>query len=272
MHDVLVRTTDAADFGRDARAAARFAAGLGGRLTGLHTMQPGMPPTFYDAGLLAAEWAGNAYDEVREARARAPRFAEWGAARGLRSAALTASAGPVPEMLAHAAAWHDVLVLGLERDGPDPWRAPDGVARIVLTVDVPCLVLPHGIELAPPCATIAIAWNGSLEAIRALHAAAPLLAAARRVVVLAGEPRASSGLQPEFELQRWLAERVAHAEWRPLARERQGGAAILAAARDCDAELLVMGAYGRSRAAEWLLGGVTRDVLQQAQLPVLMRH
>lgn len=272
MQDVLVRITDATDFGREARAAARFAAGLGGRLTGLHTVQQGMPPTFYDAGLLAAEWAGSAQREVRAAREQAPRFAEWGAKMGLRSAVLTASAGAVPDMLAYAAAWHDVLVLEVDRDADDPWRTPGGIARIVLEVDAPCLVLPRGIELETPCDTVAIAWNGSLEAIRALHDALPLLADARRVVVLVGELKPASGLQPDFDLRRWLGERVPNTEYRPIEPGRPDGEAILEAAKACGAELLVMGAYGRSRAAEWLLGGVTRHVLQAATLPVLMRH
>lgn len=272
MQDVLVRITHAADFDREARAAARFAAGLGGRLTGLYAVQPGMPPTFYDAGLLAAEWAASAQRDVRRAREHAPQFADWGAKMGLRSATLTASAGPVSEMLAYAAAWHDVLVLESDPDAADPWSTPSGIARIVLAVDIPCLVLPRGIELETPCDTVAVAWNGSLEAIRALHDAAPLLANARRVVVLMGEPKPSSGMQPEFDLRRWLDERVANTEFRAIEAGRADGEAVLDAAKACQAELLVMGAYGRSRAAEWLLGGVTRHVLHEATLPVLMRH
>lgn len=272
MQDVLVRITDTADFSREARAAARFAAGLGGRLTGLYALQPGMPPTFYDAGLLAAEWAGSAQREVRDARGQATRFADWGAKMGLRSATLAASAGPVADMLAYASAWNDVLVLESDPDATDPWRTPSGVARTVLAVDIPCLVLPRGVELETPCDTVAVAWNGSLEAIRALHAAAPLLAGARRVVVLMGEPKPASGLQPDFDLRRWLAERAPHTEFRPLEAGVPDGEAILEAAQACRAELLVMGAYGRSRAAEWLLGGATRHVLHEATLPVLMRH
>jgi nucleotide-binding universal stress UspA family protein len=38
------------------------------------------------------------------------------------------------------------------------------------------------------------------------------------------------------------------------------------------ADMLVMGAYGRSRFSEWMLGGATRHVLTWADIPVLMRH
>jgi hypothetical protein len=68
--------------------------------------------------------------------------------------------------------WHDLLVLA--RDDADPWAAPAGLAATVLQVDLPCLVVPPGKEqLALDC--IAVAWNGSIEAIRALHGALPLL-------------------------------------------------------------------------------------------------
>ena len=52
----------------------------------------------------------------------------------------------------------------------------------------------------------------------------------------------------------------------------RAGEALLEAARDVGADLLVMGAYGRSRFSEWALGGATRHVLTHAQMPVLMRH
>jgi nucleotide-binding universal stress UspA family protein len=68
-------------------------------------------------------------------------------------------------------------------------------------------------------------------------------------------------------------------EWRGIVCERRSivaedavGAALLRAASDAGADLLVMGGYGRSRLRELVLGGVTRHVLTHAQLPVLLAH
>jgi len=47
---------------------------------------------------------------------------------------------------------------------------------------------------------------------------------------------------------------------------------LLSLAADVQANLLVMGCYGHSRAREWLLGGVTRTIFQSMTLPVLMSH
>jgi nucleotide-binding universal stress UspA family protein len=50
------------------------------------------------------------------------------------------------------------------------------------------------------------------------------------------------------------------------------GDLLLSEAFDCQADLLVMGCYGHSRAREWVLGGVSRTILQSMTLPVLMAH
>lgn len=273
MQDVLVRIADPSDFERSARGAARLAAALGGRLTGLHTVEVGMPPpSLYDPTALAAEWATCAEREVRDAARHEAAFTEWASSMGARDPAWSVGAGAVPDLVAYVAGWHDVLVAPRSGGGADPWSTPAGIARLVLAVDLPCLVLPPDVELQPPCGTVAVAWNGSVQAIRALHASLPLLAQAGRVVVLTGDAPTASTLRPPFALQRWLDARLPCVAYHPLDAHHQDGAGILDAARDCGADLLVMGAYGRSRAAEWLLGGVTRHVLEHAQLPVLMRH
>jgi nucleotide-binding universal stress UspA family protein len=69
-------------------------------------------------------------------------------------------------------------------------------------------------------------------------------------------------------------------EWRGIRCERRAipdeedavGAALLRAASQASADLLIMGGYGRSRLRELVLGGVTRHVLTHAQLPVLLAH
>lgn len=178
----------------------------------------------------------------------------------------------MPDLLAYASNWHDALVLPLDAASEDPWVAPGGVARVMLAVDCPCIVLPRAAQPVFPVDTIAVAWNGSPEAIRALHASAPLLASARRIAMLMGRPKTGPDLRPAFALEAWLGRICARVEYHTLDEDAQDGAGILRSAAGCNAGLLVMGAYGRSRAAEWLLGGVTRHVLEHATLPLLMRH
>lgn len=141
----------------------------------------------------------------------------------------------------------------------------------------PVLIVPH----SPPPETgerVALAWNDSIEASRAVAAAMPVLRGAGEVIVLrarekisAEDKKAASG--EADDLVRYLAWNGIAAEARCLdaAGESEGGV-LLAAAVAWKADLLVMGGYTHSRFRQMLIGGVTRHMLTEAEVPVLMAH
>ena len=273
MHDLLVRATRLDDRDAAVRNAAQLAAALRASLTAVYVVPAGIAPvSTYDGGAMFAEYARELARQTDEAGRHAPAFSAWAGSLGARTPAWLACAGDVAEALAYAGNWNDLLVLPLARDADDPWAGPGGVARVVLRASLPCLVLPEGTSLPVNSHTIAVAWNGSLESIRALHAALPLLREAQRVVVLLGKRKEPLAPLPPFSLEDWCATRLSHVEYAPLDEDADDGAAILAAAHAASAQLLVMGAYGRTRFSEWVLGGVTRHMLEHADLPLLMRH
>lgn len=119
--------------------------------------------------------------------------------------------------------------------------------------------------------TIAIAWDGSREAARAVANAVPLLKEAERVVVITA--REVSVKSEPSELTNYLAGQGVEAKtWAFTPGEEAIGDAILGEVAKAKASLLVMGAYGHSRFREMVLGGVTRSVLNDARLPVLLTH
>lgn len=137
----------------------------------------------------------------------------------------------------------------------------------------PVLVTPMETAADPAAALgrrVAIAWNGSAEAARAVSAALPLLARADSVLILNVDT--DDGPEQELDgLAEFLAWHGVSAQKRELAkRDGSVGGAIVAAGADAD--LLVMGAYTHSRLRELILGGVTRHVLEQAPLPLFMAH
>jgi nucleotide-binding universal stress UspA family protein len=132
--------------------------------------------------------------------------------------------------------------------------------------------------LAPPRApdsvggTIAVFWNGSAEASRAVALGMPFLERARRVIVLSATEE-QAGV-PE-ELASYLAWHGITAEPRTFTAGGAGGQVgngLLAQAASLGADLVVMGAYTHSRLRQLVMGGVTRHVLYAATLPVLLSH
>ena len=134
----------------------------------------------------------------------------------------------------------------------------------------PLLLVPQG-GAEPIGKTIALAWNGSAEATRALAGAMPLLKRADAVHVLTAAG-AHTGTERADALARYLAWHGLACDKQALYPESSTGAALLARTREIGADLLVMGGYGHSRVREMIFGGVTRHVLRHYDLPVLISH
>ena len=122
--------------------------------------------------------------------------------------------------------------------------------------------------------TALVAWNGSRESVRAVSDALPLLGRAARVVALGVDEEEVGSSRPRCEaLCVYLARHGIAAEHAARsARGRSVARLLLEEAGERGADLLVMGAYGHSRLRELVLGGVTRQVLGEAVMPVLMAH
>ncbi|MGF1553040.1 MAG: universal stress protein [Paracoccaceae bacterium] len=135
----------------------------------------------------------------------------------------------------------------------------------------PVLMCPPGDTLAAdPGSHVAVAWNGALEATRAVALATPLLRLADRVSVLDGaEPNTRvSG----DALVTYLAAHGVTARATRLEAGRDPGRAILEAAAGLGASLVVSGAYGHSREHETVFGGATQTMVDTARLAVMMTH
>ncbi|HEY0822790.1 MAG TPA: universal stress protein [Ramlibacter sp.] len=169
----------------------------------------------------------------------------------------------------------DLLVLGQH----DPAGAANGVPpdfaeSVVLASGKPALVLPYTGAARRPGGTAAIAWKETREAARAVSAAMPLLQRAGRVHVLAWEEEPALEVRgQQLDLDGYLRLHGIVPTWHRGGRLAEPlGEILLSQLSDLDADLLVMGCYGHSRAREWILGGTSRTVLRSMTLPVLMAH
>ncbi len=175
------------------------------------------------------------------------------------------------------ARYADLIVIG-QRDpangAPDSAIATPG--DVVLACPRPVLVIPYIGAPAGFGKHVLIAWNGSREACRAVTDALPLLKLAERVTVMAVDPEISDqahGPSPGEDLAKFLARHDVKITVDPDYGEVDDtGSELLSRATDLGADLIVMGAYGHSRAREWVFGGVTRTILGSMTVPVLMSH
>lgn len=136
----------------------------------------------------------------------------------------------------------------------------------------PVLVVPPG-GAGAFGKNIAISWNGSPQSARAVASAMGLIEAAEKVTVMTvNSERTSAARAPE------LAEFLEWHGLKPftLTFESEGkkaiGAPLLKECADAGVDLLVMGAYTHSRMRQLILGGVTRHVLEEADIPLFMAH
>ena len=138
----------------------------------------------------------------------------------------------------------------------------------------PVVVVPYIQKTPLKLDRVMVCWDGSRAATRAIADAMPLLARAGRVevVIVANDPGKQDEI-PGADMGRHLAR---HGLKVGVTRFAAAGIdvadALLSHAADSSADLIVMGGFGHSRLREFVLGGVTRSILQAMTAPVLMSH
>lgn len=152
----------------------------------------------------------------------------------------------------------------------------DFVEQVVMALGRPVIVLPYKGKAAVALGEVVIGWDGGREAARATFDALPLLRKASKVRVVRIDPQKDPSLRGSVagaDLAEALSRHGVRAEAQGYPTDGQDeGQALMRCAEDCGAGLIVMGAYGHSRLAEFIFGGATRFVLNRLVCPVLMSH
>ena len=177
--------------------------------------------------------------------------------------------GAVFDAATHAARYHDLSIL--------PWSdaslAPQDVTQaVVFGSGRPTVIVPPSAG-SDPVTHLAIAWDGSRAAARALGDALALLPEEARVTVLTVQDEKPLAGQIAQTLASSLERRgiPARASSVPIGR-RKIAEALQDAALESGANLLAMGGFGHSRIRDFILGGATKGVFADLRLPVLLSH
>jgi len=171
----------------------------------------------------------------------------------------------------------DLVVLSPDGD-PDP----DGPLRVrglpehvALHGARPVLVVPGDYDGQPIAQTAVVGWDGSMQAIRAIDAAMPLLQRAATIKLALINPDTLSGLhgeEPGADMALYLARQGVRVDVVVERTRATAGDALVSLARASGAGVLVAGAYGHSRFRELVLGGATRELLERSPVPLLLAH
>ncbi|HTW33174.1 MAG TPA: universal stress protein [Rhizomicrobium sp.] len=177
--------------------------------------------------------------------------------------------GYFPACVAEAAKFSDLVVFGpiLANDSPD---ISEAFAEILVKTERPVLLATLAPKDFP--GKVAIAWDGSDTAARAIIGAMPVLEKAGEIILLSccRDPKKKADFR---NVEQYLAlHGIACNEATVDPGTRETGAALLEAAKMRGADLLVMGGYGHSHLGELIFGGVTQHVRWHATMPVLMIH
>lgn len=170
------------------------------------------------------------------------------------------------------ARYADLVVVGqYDRDGGVSPAYANLPETIVMNGARPVLIIPFAGTISTTGDHVLIAWNGSIEATRAVAGALPMLQHARCVEVAvfgmeSGADHPGAHLATYLERQGVATSLIQHPAKGDL------GEQLLSMAKDKGVDLLVMGCYGHSRFRETLLGGVTRSALASTTIPILMAH
>lgn len=256
------------------RIAADLARRFGARVIGIAACQPVL--ISYGDGYMSPEVMEQDRDEIeKETEEAATEFhaaltgttsqLEW------RSAATSLV---LADYLADQARAADLIITGPDKGQSqlDPSRRLN-IGELVMRAGRPVLVVPPtAVELSLEHAVIG--WKEARETRRAVLDALPLLRKAGRVTVveISAEVEMADARDHLEDVVSWLKRHGVAADFLAAPATGDDTAQLDAIARDRDAGLLVAGAYGHNRLREWVLGGVTRDLLLRPSRCSLMSH
>lgn len=237
----------------------------GAKLMIVYPIQPLLTSMFYGEHVPMQAIEAQLEQERSNAAGIKDETAEYLSREGIAWEWRTQESAPEP-VLAGSGAIADMIVMGQDD------RDSSLVATVALTAGRPVLGVPHTGKFATCGRRVLVAWNGSRESARATHDALPFLQKADNVVLFAADPEAGRGASVTDAAAHLAAHGAKVEVQRTALGDLDTGSAILNAAAETGADLIVMGAYGHTRLSEWVFGGATRSILQAMTVPVLLSH
>ena len=273
LKDLLVHVVNEADSGVAVDAALALAEQHDAHLVGLGISAPLDIPGYAEAHLPEA-MLEILQDRETKRLANAKQLFESKARHAGRSDRVEwrVDVGVPFQTLGLHARYADLSIVPQNKPEGQDYRFAELAEDLLVSSGRPVLVIPTGGAKKGIGRSVIVAWNGSREAARALADAMPMLERAKSVEIFTAG-KEDIGDLPGADIAAHLAHHKINVKvHQSVAAGISVGDALLNRASDSGADLIVMGGYGRSRFREFILGGVTRHILEHLTVPALMSH
>jgi nucleotide-binding universal stress UspA family protein len=274
IKDILVNLA----IGTDDRATVDYAISLArafdAHLAGVAFAYDVIPPAML-AGEVPPTWIEELYKEAQAAaQAAVEKFDAAIKRAGILAEArwLPGGAADPAEMFGRVARRFDLAVVG-QAEPRKSTPAPLVIEAALFETGRPALVVPYIQKGGVKLDRVMVCWDGSRSAARAASDAMPFLERAGTVEVVIVTEHGESDETPGADIAQHLARHGLAVEVKQIvAPDAKTADVLLSHAADTAADLLVLGGYGHSRLREFILGGVTRSILEAMTVPTLMSH
>jgi nucleotide-binding universal stress UspA family protein len=185
--------------------------------------------------------------------------------------------GPASVVVAQHARYSDLCALGWYGELDNSSADYSFAEELLFVSGRPVLLIPAAGNFTTLGRHIAVAWNASRPAARAVNDALPLIERSERTTVLTVNPAAFMEPRGALPPERMVEHLERHGAATDLVRienvpTRSIAEVLQDKARELGADLIIAGAFGHPKLWEKLLGGVTRDLLDHMRLPIFMSH
>jgi nucleotide-binding universal stress UspA family protein len=230
------------------------------------TVMGGIPPEFIESQRVESE---------KNARAAVVRFEQAAKRAGISAETriLNASVAGAATELGRIARRFDLVVVGqAEGNKTVPVEVVD--EGVLFESGRPVIFVPFIQKAAFKPGRVMLCWDGSRAATRAIADSMPILHKVKQIdVVIIAAGKAKDNEIPGADLGQHLARHKLKVDVKRITSpDIDVASTILSHAADSSTDMIVMGGYGHSRLREFVLGGVTRRILESMTVPVLMSH
>ena len=230
------------------------------------TVMGGIPPEFIESQRRESE---------KKAQDAIARFEQAAKRAGIsyETRNVNASIAGAAERLGRLARRFDLVVVGQpDRDKSAPVEVVD--EGVLFDSGRPVIFVPYIQKAGLKLERVMVCWDGSRSATRAIADAMPFLHKAKQIeIVMVASKAGKNDEIPGADLGQHLARHGLKVDVKRITSpDIDVPSTILSYAADLSADMLVMGGYGHSRLREFILGGVTRGILETMTVPTLMSH